>query len=75
MTYVSNPKWLNLEVEIIEEEKDIEKIIINSQGNIEKKLIDGSTIVLPTKSDEVLHIVYKINELIDVINDMRDKEC
>ena len=64
---------LNDEVEIIEE-KDIEKIIINSQGNIEKKLIDGSTIVLPSNKDEILHIAYKINELIDIVKELRSKE-
>ena len=62
---------LNDEVEIIEEEKEIEKIIINSQGNIEKKLIDGSTIVLPTNKDETLHIAYKLNDLIDEINKLK----
>ena len=54
------------EVEEVEDKEyeDIEEIIINSCGNIEKKLIDGSTIVLPTTKDEVLHIAYKINALI-----------
>lgn len=60
---------LDSEIEIIEEVEDkeyedIEEIIINSCGNIEKKLIDGSTIVLPTTKDEVLHNAYKINALI-----------
>ena len=51
---------LNDEVEIIEE-KEIEKLKLNDSD------------VWTGKSDGEL-IVEKINELIDVINDMRDKE-
>ena len=64
--------YLNDEVEIIEEDKEIEKIIINSLGNIEKKLIDGSTIVLSTNKDEILHIAYKLNDLIDEVNKLKN---
>lgn len=56
------------------EDKEIEKIIINSCENIEKKLIDGSTIVLPSNKDEILHIAYKLNELIDVVNELKKGE-
>lgn len=62
---------LNCEIEIIEEDKKIEKIIINSQGNIEKKYIDGSRTVLPCVGEEVLHIAYKVNELIDEVNKLK----
>ena len=73
-------KWiysnnLNDEVEIIEEEKEIEKIEKIEKLSIglnDYNLIINGSIMLSDK-EEVL--VEKINELIDVINDMRDKEC
>lgn len=52
--------FLNDEVEIIEEEKAIEKI----------KGIDTRE-----TRDCIIKFQEKFNELIDVINDMRDKEC
>ena len=56
---------LNDEVEIIEEEKEIEKL------NLDTDKLKGKEIVRAI--DYLLE--GKINELIDVINDMRDKEC
>lgn len=66
---------LNDEVEVIEEEKEISKMIINDEflfsnshsGNMrreDRRLLDSN----------FKEISNKINELIDVINDMRDKE-
>jgi hypothetical protein len=61
--------WLNQEVEIIEEEKKIEKLDDYFRGEIwtndigQKRLDDNFEI-----------FANKINQLIDVINDMRDKE-
>ena len=55
---------LNDEVEIIEEEKEIEKL------NLDTDELRGKEIV---RSIDYL-LEGKINELIDVINDMRDKE-
>jgi hypothetical protein len=52
--------WLNLKVVEIEE-KEIEKLEIKNVCSVW------------TKKDELFQD--KINELIDVINDMRDKEC
>lgn len=57
---------LNDEVEIIEKEKEIEKLgycCVNTNGET-RNFVDV---------EEVLK--NKINELIDVINDMRDKKC
>lgn len=64
-------EWLNQEVEIIEEEKEIEKIKIDEQDRIQARSTGNFVYKVnqPTKN-----IIYKINELIDVINDMRDKE-
>ena len=60
-------KILNREVEIIEEEKEIEKLKIPSV-----------TEHLHTTGEDLyvqdMKVYDKINELIDVINDMRDKE-
>ena len=57
--------------EIIEEEKEIEKIKIDEQDRIQARSTGNFVYKVnqPTKN-----IIYKINELIDVINDMRDKE-
>lgn len=55
---------LNDEVEVIEEEKEIEKL------NLDTDELRGKEIV---RSIDYL-LEGKINELIDVINDMRDKE-
>jgi hypothetical protein len=56
---------LDTELEIIEEEKEIRKL--------------PNEIQQPRNFEEVIYIaedlVRKINEIIDVINDMRDKEC
>lgn len=57
---------LDTELEIISEEKEIEKLgycCVNKNGET-RNFVDV---------EEVLK--NKINELIDVINDMRDKEC
>lgn len=72
---------LNDEVEIIEEEKEIEKKI---EKKIEKIIISMDDVSMPyvtnnkyqrlSYSEVDLLFASKINELIDVINDMRDKE-
>jgi hypothetical protein len=72
--FVNYGNKLNDEVEIIEEEKEIEKINIISDTLIafddkyQDINIGGCT---PTQ----IAFATKINEIIDVINDMRDKEC
>ena len=58
---------INDEVEIIEEEKEIEKI---SQELIDKISFEDKTPI----SNNLSYTMNKVNELIDVINDMRDKE-
>ena len=55
-----NTSCLNDEVEIIEEEKEIEKLEIKNVCSVW------------TKKDELFQD--KINEIIELINDMRDKE-
>ena len=61
---------LNDEVEIIEEEKEIEKFkehnLINTRDILELQMFINK---------KFADYDYKINELIDVINDMRDEEC
>lgn len=61
---------LNMEAEILKVKKKIEKIIISSCGNIEKKTLDGSRIILTTDEDKMLHIAYKINEIIDRLEEL-----
>ena len=62
---------LNDELEIIEEEKEIEKLEkLSIRWKDSDVIIDGS--IMSEDIEEVL--ANKINELIDVINDMRDKE-
>ena len=58
-------EWLNTEVEIIEEAKEIEKFV-----NIN---ITDTTMLGLVKSLNVLHKDYtnKINELIDVVNELK----
>ena len=58
---------LNDEVEIIEEEKEIEKI---SQELIDKISFEDKTPI----SNNLSYTMNKINELIDVINEMRNKK-
>ena len=62
---INTIEQLNAEVEIIEEEKEIENIPFDNE--------------MPLTMMEMYHQLekynYKINEIIDVINDMRDKEC
>ena len=65
--YVYKPKFLNDEVEIIEEEKEIEKL-----GK--KFTLEGNTSEL-TKSDwQVSVISQKINELVDEINKLKKEK-
>lgn len=68
-----NYSGLNDEVEIIEEEKKIEKISLNIEGDI-IYCENGETHRFNTNKQN-RYLANKINELIDVINDMRDKEC
>lgn len=56
---------LNDNVEIIEEEKEIEKLNLDTDELLKNVVITAQNYVIEGK----------INELIDVINDMRDKEC
>lgn len=65
---------MNIEVEIIEEEKKIEKIII-SMDDTSMPYVTNNKYQKLSYSDVDLLFASKINELIDVINDMRDKEC
>lgn len=62
MDDIGNTTWLNKEVEIIEEDKKIEKINIDEDGG--DTGINGE--YMPYKQFRV--IAYKINEIIDVIN-------
>ena len=64
MTYVSNPNWLNLEVEIIEEDKKIEKLTFN---DTDVCCVDGLM-------KQSLNIKNKINEIIDAINELKKGE-
>lgn len=58
-------KILNDEIEIIDEEpKKIEKIKINSMGNI----VDESNYTLPVTSETDEFLARKINEIINYIN-------
>ena len=65
-------------VEIIEEEKEIEKKIekiIISMDDTSMPYVTNNKYQKLSYSEVDLLFVSKINELIDVINDMRDKEC
>ena len=64
-------KILNREVTITEEEKEIEKIKIDEQDRIQARSTGNFVYKVnqPTKN-----IIYKINELIDVINEMRNND-
>lgn len=64
---------LNDEVEIIEEEKKIEKIII-SMDDTSMPYVTNNKYQKLSYSNVDLLFASKINELIDVIKDMRDKE-
>lgn len=64
------PEWLNREVTIIEEEKEIEKLNDYFRGEEWFNEIGQQRI-----DDNFDTFARKINELIDVINEMRDKEC
>lgn len=67
---------LNDEVEIIEEEKEIEKLDIKQEKNIKnnwKWKIKGTEHDYNISTPQKI-MCDKINELIDVINDMRDKD-
>ena len=72
--------FLNDEVEIIEEkeiekkiEKKIEKIII-SMDDVSMPYVTNNKYQKLSYSEVDLLFASKINELIDIINDMRDKE-
>ena len=71
-------KFMKEEVEIIEEEKEIK--VINKRYDDELEEYVAETYVNDTYYKEVFNsrydemIINKINQLIDVINDMRDKE-
>ena len=74
--YQNITKQLNYEVEvieeIIEEEKKIEKISLNIEGDI-IYCENGETHRFNTNKQN-RYLANKINELIDLINDMRDKK-
>ena len=64
--------------EIIEEEKEIEKKIekiIISMDDTSMPYVTNNKYQKLSYSEVDLLFASKINELIDVINDMRDKEC
>jgi hypothetical protein len=69
--------FINDEVEIIEEkkiEKKIEKIIISMDDNSLPYVTNNKYQKLSYSEVDLL-FASKINELIDVINEMRDNEC
>lgn len=72
--FTCDVQFLNDEVEIIEEDKKIEKIEIVNNGNMNAYAIygaDGTKCAL-TKHSKVM--CDKINELIDKVNSLEDKQ-
>ena len=71
MTYVSNPNWLNLEVEIIENEEDkkIEKIETH-QDSEGLYFYDKHCKKIYITCDEINFMFEQFNEIIDRLNEM-----
>lgn len=67
ITYVSNSNWLNLEVEIIEEDKKINTIDCWYSMEEIKRSPELYNIMFTELKD-------KINELIDAVNELKEKE-
>lgn len=67
-------KWLNNEIEIIEEPKKIEKIRIGDNSiNIDKAFETGTTTFFREKDIDIFQCLSsKINEIIDYINNMEE---
>lgn len=70
-SYLNITKQLNYELEIIEEDKEIEKIKIDNQNRIQA-LSTGNFVYKVNQPTKI--IIYKINELIDEINKLKEKK-
>lgn len=69
--YYLTPNFLNNELEIIEEEKEIEKLRINN-GKVNGTWENGNNYCYTLSAPQTV-IINKINELIEAVNEMRAK--